>query len=146
MTRLEMLNEVSDIIENSGLDLELEPHTDKDGVDWIYVKMKNCRSVRIRKNGYWEQLGYGRFGKALFKEAVLEVIHVFQGVMAKRKFIEDAKLGQCENRELINLSAAGWRESCPSENAWHFDHPEFPNIRVTWRHAKHASADSVEAH
>lgn len=135
MTRFEMLNAICDLIEDSNLDLTLEPHTDKEGVDWIYVKMKDCRSIRIRDTGYWEQPGrHGRFGKAPFPEAVKAVIDVFRGIVAKRKFIRDAKLGKCNHRELINLADAGWRESCPSEHAWHFDHPEFPGIRISWRH------------
>ena len=52
----------------------------------------------------------------------------------RRKFIADAQLDQCEFQELANLRAAGWRESCPSENAWHFAHPDFPGVSVTWRH------------
>lgn len=145
MTRLEMLDVASDIIETSSLEIELEPHTDKDGVDWLYIKMAKCRSIRIRSNGYWEQVGGGRFGKAPFDQAVESAIDLFRGVVAKRKFVKDAQLGQCNNRELINLAAAGWRESCPSNHAWHFDHPEFPKIRVTWRHTANASEDSVEA-
>lgn len=140
-----MLTKISDLLENEKCELELEPYTDKDGVDWVYIKMEGCRSVRIRENGFWEQSGrMGRFGKAPFKEAIKTVLHIFHCVEAKRKFVKDAKLGRCDNRELINLNAAGWRESCLSRTAWHFDHPDFPDVRVMWRHAYLDSESSIE--
>lgn len=36
------------------------------------------------------------------------------------------------NGELVALSDAGWKELCPSEECWHFTHPDFPEVRVDW--------------
>lgn len=36
------------------------------------------------------------------------------------------------HRELVTLEAAGWQEGYPSEDWWHFTHPDFPGISVNW--------------
>ncbi len=33
---------------------------------------------------------------------------------------------------LAALHKNGWSENCPSENCWHFDHPDFPGWSVDW--------------
>ena len=34
--------------------------------------------------------------------------------------------------ELVAVTASQWVEECPTEESWHFTHPEHPNIIVDW--------------
>lgn len=131
---LSLLMRAAQVLDTVDLDIQMQPHTDAGGKVWVYLSFSGSKSFRVDKDGFWEQVGCERFGKTSFEQAVCRVIECFRADLARKKFMKDGKIGECGNRELICLRNAGWLESCPTENAWHFSHPNFPGVRVAWRH------------
>lgn len=137
---LALVMKADQVLDTVDLDIQMQPHTDASGKVWVYLSFSGSRSFRVDENGFWEQIGgsgrFGseRFGKTSFEQAVCRVIECFRADLARKKFMKDGKIGECENRELILLGNAGWLESCPTEHAWHFSHPDFPGVLVSWRH------------
>lgn len=59
---------------------------------------------------------------------------------AFRKVLAKAK----EYDHLVLLRREGWEEQLPSEDAWHFCHPSYPRVSVTWFHDGRVRVSSGE--